>query len=76
MAGKGAAYFAQSFEALASRTMLNFDIIISDQSSDNQIEKLCHEWQTKLDIKPSGSKRAHDGIAAQFEYYRQMIKAR
>ncbi|MGC1495061.1 MAG: glycosyltransferase family 2 protein [Sulfitobacter sp.] len=51
MAGKGAAYLEATFATLAKQTLVNFDVVVSDQSSDAHIEALCQSWQSKLDIK-------------------------
>jgi glycosyltransferase involved in cell wall biosynthesis len=51
MAGKGAEYLAASFEALASQTLKDFEIVVSDQSSDAEIAALCRAWQDRLNIQ-------------------------
>ena len=51
MAGKGATYLAASFETLAVQSMPEFEIVVSDQSTDDKIRDLCDEWQGRLNIR-------------------------
>jgi len=49
--GSGKDCLEYSFEKLKEQTFKNFNVIISDSSNDDEIEKLCKEWQTNFEIK-------------------------
>jgi len=51
MHGMGAAYLSFSFDKLKTQTLSNFDIIVSDHSSNNSIKELCDKYSSSLDIK-------------------------
>ena len=51
MNGKGVEYLNFSFDILYKQSYKNFDIIISDNSKSSDIENLCSQWKSKLDIK-------------------------
>jgi len=48
--GKGSEFLEFSFEKLYSQTFKNFEIVISDHSTDNTIKDICDKWEDKLNI--------------------------
>jgi hypothetical protein len=50
MSGLGSVFLKQSFDILANQTFKDFDVIISDHSKNDLIEKLCNEYNGKLKI--------------------------
>ncbi|MCX6755651.1 MAG: glycosyltransferase [Candidatus Nomurabacteria bacterium] len=50
MKGLGVEFLKYSFDILSKQTFKDFDVIISDHSKDDFIEKLCNEYKNKLDI--------------------------
>jgi len=51
MDGKGVEYLDFSLNIIKSQSFSDFEVIISDHSSDDYIEKLCNNWSSLLDIK-------------------------
>lgn len=51
MHGVGKDFLEFSFLKLKNQTFKDFEVIISDHSKDNEIEKLCEFWKDKLNIK-------------------------
>jgi glycosyltransferase involved in cell wall biosynthesis len=51
MNGSGVGYLNYSFNILHSQTYKNFNIIISDNSKNDEIENLCKKWNDRLNIK-------------------------
>lgn len=51
MCGKGVYYLQDTFNRLNNQTFKDFEIVISDHSKDSNIEKLCDNWKSYLDIK-------------------------
>lgn len=51
MHGFGGKYLSHSFSVLKEQTFKNFEVIVSDHSSDNGIKDLCQIWSKELDIK-------------------------
>lgn len=51
MGGKGHVFLAESLERITRQTYKDFDVVVSDQSADNLIEKTCAEYAQKLDIR-------------------------
>jgi glycosyltransferase involved in cell wall biosynthesis len=49
--GKGSEFLEYSFERIEIQTFKDYDIIITDDSEDNEINLLCNKWKNKLDIK-------------------------
>lgn len=49
--GKGVEYLDYSLNILAHQTFKDFDIVISDHSKNTDIEDLCSQWSSILDIK-------------------------
>jgi len=49
--GKGVEYLEFSFNILAQQTFKDFEIVVSDHSKDSDIENLCKQWSSLLDIK-------------------------
>jgi hypothetical protein len=51
MGGRGAPFLKQSFDILSQQTFKDFDVVISDHSTNNAIQELCTEYAKLLDIK-------------------------
>jgi glycosyltransferase involved in cell wall biosynthesis len=51
MNGMGVEYLEYSFNILYSQTYTDFEVIISDHSTSNDIKNLCEQWNQVLDIK-------------------------
>lgn len=51
MKGKGAEFLSYSFQKLYSQTFKDFEIVISDHSSNHSIEAACDRWKNKLSIR-------------------------
>lgn len=49
--GKGVEYLEYSLNIIAHQTFKDFDIVISDHSTNDDIKNLCEEWSSILDIK-------------------------
>lgn len=50
MKGKGTEYLNHSFNLLYTQSYKNFEVIISDNSKNDNIKKLCEIWSDKLNI--------------------------
>jgi glycosyltransferase involved in cell wall biosynthesis len=50
MHGKGAEFLNFSFNCLNSQTYKDFEVVVSDHSKTNEIEKICEEWSSYLNI--------------------------
>jgi len=51
MAGQGVAYLEHSFSILTRQTFKSFEVIVSDQSIDDGINRLCERWNDRLLIR-------------------------
>jgi SAM-dependent methyltransferase len=51
MHGRGVEFLEFSFAILARQTFRDFEIVVSDHSSDAEIESACKRWQDRLKIK-------------------------
>jgi glycosyltransferase involved in cell wall biosynthesis len=51
MKGRGAEFLEFSFEKLRIQTFQDFEVIVSDHSSDTSIKNLCNDWSKLLDVK-------------------------
>jgi dTDP-4-dehydrorhamnose reductase len=51
MHGFGDVFLEKSFELLKSQTFQDFEVVISDHSSDDSVENLCIRWKDILNIK-------------------------
>lgn len=51
MHGFGAEYLEHSFRILVTQSYKNFEIVISDQSKDQEIEDCCFKYKDLLDIR-------------------------
>jgi glycosyltransferase involved in cell wall biosynthesis len=51
MRGKGQEYLEELFNSLSKQTCKDFEVIISDHSTDDKIKRLCSNWQKKFIIK-------------------------
>ena len=49
--GMGVYYLNYTFNILNKQTIKDFDIVISDNSYDDNIKNLCEDWSYLLDIK-------------------------
>ena len=49
--GRGVDYLEHSFNILSQQTFTNFNIVISDHSTDDCIKDLCEQWSVLLNIK-------------------------
>lgn len=60
MGGKGPEYLAYSFDVMLKQSFQDFEVIISDQSKNDGIEKVCGRYRGKLDItyvkEPTGAR--------------------
>ena len=50
MNGLGATYLEDSFRTLENQTLTDFEVIVSDQSSNNDILELCKAWYKRLTL--------------------------
>lgn len=50
MKGKGVEYLEYSFNILYSQIYKNFEVVISDHSTDGNIKELCRQWDQVLNI--------------------------
>ena len=65
MGGNGLTYFDQQFEAILNQTTDDFDLVVSDQSTDDLIEKRCEYYSDRVDIKYhrfDGPRRAANNV--------------
>jgi glycosyltransferase involved in cell wall biosynthesis len=66
MNGKGVNYLEHSLNILNKQTYKDFEVVISDQSENNDIENLCKKWSNYLNIKHiyyrEGEKRSSSNI--------------
>lgn len=65
MGGNGIKYFDQQFQALLHQTTDDFDLVVSDQSTDDLIEKRCEYYSDRVDIKYhrfDGPRRAANNV--------------
>lgn len=51
MNGMGATYLEKSFGVLAKQTLDSFEVIVSDQSLNDDIIELCEVWQGRLNLR-------------------------
>jgi len=49
--GKGAEYLEHSFNIIAQQSFTDYEVVISDHSEDNDIERLCNSWSSMMNIK-------------------------
>jgi hypothetical protein len=49
--GKGSDFLNFSLSKLSSQTFKDFEVVISDHSTDNNILKICNIWKDKINIK-------------------------
>jgi len=49
--GEGVEFLNFNLDILAKQTFKNFEIVISDHSTDSTIKNVCDQWRDKLDIK-------------------------
>jgi dTDP-4-dehydrorhamnose reductase len=61
--GKGSEFLEFSFDKLYSQTFKNFEIVISDHSTDNTIKDICDKWKDKLNIIHSFNERGRGVIS-------------
>jgi glycosyltransferase involved in cell wall biosynthesis len=51
MGGKAAGFLAYNFESLMRQTFKDFDVVVSDQSKDDVVKKICEKYGNRLDIR-------------------------
>lgn len=51
MNGSGTAYLEESFCTLANQTLDDFEVIVSDQSENDDILNLCEAWRARLTLR-------------------------
>jgi glycosyltransferase involved in cell wall biosynthesis len=51
MGGKGVEYLGELFQSLANQSFRDFEVIVSDHSVSVDIENLCNQWKSILNIK-------------------------
>lgn len=51
MRGKGVYFLEESFKSLNSQTFKDFEVVISDHSTNNEIKILCESWKDRLNIR-------------------------
>jgi len=51
MGGIGHEVIQYAFESLKEQTFKSFEVIVSDQSSDDKIKEVCKKWSQKLNLK-------------------------
>ena len=49
--GRGVEFLKNNFEQILKQTYKNFNVIISDHSKDDNIESLCEQYSSQIDIK-------------------------
>jgi glycosyltransferase involved in cell wall biosynthesis len=49
--GRGFEFLKNNFEQILKQTYKNFNVIISDHSKDDNIESLCEQYSSQIDIK-------------------------
>jgi len=49
--GKGVEYLEHSFNIIAQQSFTDYEVVISDHSEDNDIERLCNSWSSMMNIK-------------------------
>ena len=66
MKGKGVEYLNHSLQILSKQTFTDFEVVISDQSENDEIEELCKQWSSSLNIKHTyyreGARRSSSNI--------------
>ena len=50
MNGLGATYLEESFRILAKQTLDSFEVIVSDQSVNDDVKELCEAWQGRFHL--------------------------
>ena len=50
MSGHGAEFLKHNFDIFTKQTFKDFDVVISDQSKNDAIKKVCDEYANRLDI--------------------------
>lgn len=51
MGGHGAEFLRHNFEIFTKQTFRDFDVVVSDQSKDDAVKKVCDEYADRLDIR-------------------------
>lgn len=64
MGGQGHVFLRQSLEVLATQTFRDFDVVISDYSENDLIEKLCSAYTSRLAIRHFKNTDPTVGMAA------------
>jgi len=66
--GMGTYYLEYSFNILAQQTFKDFDVIVSDNSYDESIKKVCLKWNNILDIKYFLNEEGRGSISPNLNY--------
>tara|TARA_R110000824_G_scaffold393513_1_gene592699 strand:+ start:36 stop:752 length:717 start_codon:yes stop_codon:yes gene_type:complete len=51
MNGKGVVYLNHLFDTIKQQTYSDIEVVVSDQSTDDNIKNLCEKWKDDLDLK-------------------------
>jgi glycosyltransferase involved in cell wall biosynthesis len=51
MKGKGSLFLGRLFHSLAMQTFQDFEVVVADHSTDDEIQNLCKSWESDLRIK-------------------------
>ncbi len=51
MSGKGRYFLRQAFDSIYTQEYSNVQVVVSDDSIDNEIESECHDWDANLRIQ-------------------------
>lgn len=58
MRGNGTRFLEHSFNILKKQTFKEFEVVVSDQSDNEDIQNLCNKWSSDLNIKHSYNRSA------------------
>lgn len=61
--GKGREFLEYSFFIMESQTFKDFEVVISDHSTDDTIKNLCDDWSDRLDITYTRNDRGRGVIS-------------
>lgn len=66
MSGKGRCFLRQAFDSIYMQEYSNVQVVVSDDSIDNEIESECHDWDAKLRIHYLGNTGPRISASAKF----------
>jgi len=64
MGGGGVEFLRQSLDVLVKQTFKDFEIVLSDHSQNDAIEKLCQQYSGRLDIHYHKNKNQYGNLSA------------